>query len=103
MKFDGLARRSRAARPEAEDGRKEFPDLLGFFWPPNLDVVALVGGPYFDNHQGGSRATHTTAGYKRSQNYEMAKTFGQNCARHSSVVTNPAELHITFAGRANEK
>ena len=103
MKFDGLARRSRAARPEAEDGREESPDLLGSFWPPNLGVVSLCGGPCFDNHQGGSRATPTTAGYKRSQNYEMAKTFGQNCARHSSVARNPAGVHLTFAGRANEK
>ena len=33
----------------------------------------------------------------------MAKTFGQNCAKHSSAVTNRAEPHLTFAGRANEK
>ena len=45
----------------------------------------------------------TTAGCKRSQNYEMAKTFGQNCARHSSAVAKRAGLHLTFAGRANEK
>ena len=75
------------------------PDLLGSFWPPNLGVVSLGGGPCFDNHQGGSPATPTTAGYKRSQNYEMAKTFGQNCARHSSVAPNvPDCTSLLLAG-----
>ena len=52
MKFDGLARRSRAARPEAEDGREDSPDLLGSFWPPNLPVVLPSGGAMFLQESG---------------------------------------------------
>ena len=60
MKFDGLARRSRAARPEAEDGREESPDLLGSFCPPNLDAVAPCGMPCFWQSSGSKSQLHTT-------------------------------------------
>ena len=103
MKFDGLARRSRAARPEAEDGREDSPDLLGSFWPPNLGVLCFPAETFCGQKSKRNSDVVFVAGYKRSQNYEMAKTFEQNCAKHSNAVAKRAGLHVTFAGRANEK